>query len=348
MLAGVLRIADIAATDGTTRTSINAAYQVVPAEERLAVQAVVEGIGVPVAIGATGVLLLVLNALGLGIGAVIVFGLVLGIVWTVVAAGVYRSYTRALADEVRRRPLVARDLDVDDDDMAAVRALLQSEDARDVRLGLDLLAGVASPASEVELRQLAEHSDPEVRVRALGQLAANGDARAAADAAALVAELAHSGDATDRRAAAAAFAWRGVVAADQRVLIALLDDPDLSVRAAALDAVATADGADPEIVRRVVAAVEDARLAGRATSALWRLGDAAVPLLGAALARDGGRGAPSLVRAAAAAAAEHGIGIVAPALADPDRAVVLAALDALDAAGGHDVVPAGRPGRRVP
>ena len=61
VLAGLLRIADIATTDGTTRTSINAAYQVVPVEERLAVQAVVEGIGVPVAIGATGVLLLALT-----------------------------------------------------------------------------------------------------------------------------------------------------------------------------------------------------------------------------------------------------------------------------------------------
>ena len=67
-LAGVLRIADITTTDGTTRTSINAAYQVIDVEERLAVQAVVEGIGVPVAIGATGVLLLVLESLGLGVG----------------------------------------------------------------------------------------------------------------------------------------------------------------------------------------------------------------------------------------------------------------------------------------
>ena len=82
VLAAVLRIGDIAATDGTTRTSINAAYQIVPADERLAVQSVVEGIGVPVAIGATGVLLLVLSALDLGIGAVIVFGLGLGVVWT--------------------------------------------------------------------------------------------------------------------------------------------------------------------------------------------------------------------------------------------------------------------------
>ena len=107
VLAGVLRITDIAATDGTTRTSINAAFQVVPIGERLAVQAVVEGVGVPVAIGVTGVILLALNILGLGIGAVIAFGLVLAVIWTVIAVGVYRSYKRALAAEMRR-PLAPR------------------------------------------------------------------------------------------------------------------------------------------------------------------------------------------------------------------------------------------------
>ena len=56
------RIADIALTDGTTRTSINATYQVLPERARLSVQAAVEGIGVPVAIGISGVLILVLNA----------------------------------------------------------------------------------------------------------------------------------------------------------------------------------------------------------------------------------------------------------------------------------------------
>ena len=180
VLAGVLRVADIVTTDGTTRTSINAAYQVVPVEERLAVQAVVEGIGVPVAIGVTGVLLLALNLLGLGTGAVIAFGLVLGVIWTVIAVGVYRAYTRALADEMRRRSLLTGGLGVPDDE-AAVRALLRSEDTRDVRLGLDLLAGVVSPASAVELRQAAEHADPEVRVRALVQLAEGGETQAATE-----------------------------------------------------------------------------------------------------------------------------------------------------------------------
>ena len=301
-------------------------------------QAVVEGVGGPVAIGATGVLLLTLDALDLGIGAVIVFGLVLAVIWLAVAARVYRSYTRALADEMRRRSSVDG-LDLADHDATAIPALLRSEDARDVRLGLDLLAGVASPASEVELRRVAEHADSEVRVRALGQLAANGDARAAADAASLVRDLAHSGNAIDRRAAAAGLAWRGFEAVDGGLLVALLEDPDASVRAAALDAVAPGDAVDSEVVRRVVEALGEARTAGRATAALRRLGDAAVPVLVDALARDGAPRHASLVRAAAVAATDHGFVVVAPALSDPNRTVVLAALDALDAAGTHDVVP---------
>ena len=336
-LAGLVRIADIAATDGTTRTSINAAYQVVPAEDRLSVQAVVEGIGVPLAIGATGVLLLVLDALDLGVGAVIVFGLLLSATWTAVAVAVYRSYANALADEMRRRPVVASgSLDViGDDDVPAVRALLRSDDARDVRLGLDLFAGIASPAAEAELRRLAEHADPAVRLRALGQLAALGDPQAAADARAL--------------------------------LLALLDDPDPSVRGAALDAVAPPD--DPDVARRAAAAARCGRPGGRpprrpAAARCGRpggrpprhlrdrgrahrgprdggalaAGRGALPLLAAALARDGARRRVSLVRAAAAAAAEHGVGIVEPALGDRDRAVVLAALEALDTAGGRGLV----------
>ena len=98
MLAAVARLTDIVLTDGTTRTSVNASFQVVPIRDRLAVQAVVEGIGVPVAIGATGAVLLLMNLLGLGVGAVIVFGVVLSVIWTVSGASMYRSYTRALAD----------------------------------------------------------------------------------------------------------------------------------------------------------------------------------------------------------------------------------------------------------
>ena len=336
-LAGVLRITDIAATDGTTRTSINAAFQVVPIGERLAVQAVVEGVGVPVAIGVTGVILLALNILGLGIGAVIAFGLVLAVIWTVIAVGVYRSYKRALATEMRRPSLLGGAVGFAEDE-ASLRGLLRSTDVRDVRLGLDLLAGVASEAAGAELQQLADHADAEVRVRALVELAARGDAGAVAELGPLVALLAASSEPSDRRAAAVAMGSGGVVAADRTTLVGLLGDPDATVRAAALDAVVPDDGADDRVIRHVVAAVGEPRIAGTAADALRRLGEPAIPFLVSALARTSGPGRARLVRAAAGAAITHGVTVIAPALRDPDRDVVLVALEALDAAGGADVV----------
>ncbi len=327
-LAATARVSDIVLTDGTTRTSVNASFQVVPIADRLAVQAVVEGIGVPVAIGATGVVLLAMNLVGLGIGAVIVFGAVLSVIWTVSGAAMYRAYKRALADEMRRRSIVTGGLEIAEDD-TALAALLGSDDARDVRLGLDLLPGAAEPAATDALRGLAEHGDPEVRVRALGRLAAGGDATAAGEAAALAGELARSPDPADRRAAAAALG----VAPDAGLLVALLDDGDTTVRTAALDAVTAADAGEPGVGRRVVEAVAEPRTAGAATAALRRLGDPAVPLLAAALA-DGAPRRPALIRAAAA----HGLDVVGPPVAEGDRVAVLTALDALDAAGARDVV----------
>ncbi len=331
-LAGVLRIADIAATDGTTRTSINVAYQVVDDEERLAIQAVVEGVGVPVAIGGTGVLLLVLDALGLGVGTVIVVGLLLSAAWTLVALAVHRAYVRSLAGAMRARPLTAAG--VLDDEAPAMRALLRSDDARDVRLGLDLLAGELSPAPAAELRRIAAGADPGLRVRAQVQLAAGGDERARAELAATTRELARSPAASDRCAAAVALAGE-VPGRDRGPLAALLADAEPEVRSRALEAVAPADADRADVVGLAVAAVEDPRTAGPAIAAIARLGDAAVPSLAAALEREGAGRRLALVRAAATAAAVHGAGIVAPALGDPDRSVVLAALDALERAGGH-------------
>jgi hypothetical protein len=338
VLASTVRLADIVLTDGTTRTSVNASFQVVPIRDRLAAQAVVEGIGVPVAIGAIGAVLLIMNVLGLGIGAVIVFGVVLSVVWTVSGAAMYRSYTRALADEMRHRSLAEAEYEVAEDD-ASLQALLRSDDARDVRLALDLLPGVVSPASTGALRQASEHADPEVRMRALVQLAADGDARSAVEAATLARDLAQSSDAAERRAAASALGSRGIVTDGRAMLVELLADTDPTVRAAALDAVAPEDAVEREVLSRVVAALEEPRTAGAATAALRRLGDPVVPLLAAALAGGGASRRPPLIRAAANAAREHGAAVIEPVLRDSDRVVVLAALDALDAADGAGVVP---------
>lgn len=338
VLAGMARVSDLVLTDGTTRTSLNASFQVVPIRERLAVQAVVEGIGVPVAIGATGVVLLAMNALGVGAGGVIVFGVLLSVVWTVSGFAMYRSYTRALADEMRSGLLVAPGVEVAEGD-AALHALLGSDDVRDVRLGLDLLPGTASPAAAGALRQASDHADPELRMRALVQLAAGGDEPAASAAAALARELARSSNSAERRAAAIALGSPAVTA-DETMLVVLLEDDDSSVRRAALDAVVPEDAVDPNVVAHVVAAVEDPRTVGNASGAVRRLGDVAVPFLAATLAHAEGQRRRRLIHAAATAATDHGLAVIAPALHDPDRVIQLTALDALDAAaGGRDVVP---------
>ena len=203
-LAGVVRIADIVLTDGTTRTSVNASFQVVPVGDRLAVQAVVEGIGVPVAIGATGVVLLLMNVVGLGIGAVIVFGVVLSVIWTVSGAAMYRSYTRALADEMRRRSLDASGArDRRGRRRAAGAAPVRRRARRSPR---------ARPAARCRLaggrgRPPRTRRSTRIPRSACGPSSSSPPAatrRPAAEAAALAGDLARSADPADRRAAAAA------------------------------------------------------------------------------------------------------------------------------------------------
>ena len=212
----------------------------------------------------------------------------------------------------------------------ALQALLRSEDAREVRLGLDLLPHNVSLTSGTDIR---EHPDPGVRMLTLGRFAASGDATAAKDVAELVAELAHSPDPIDRRAAALGLVW----ANNDRnfsILLGLLNDGETSVRSAALDAVTPGDAVEEEVIRTVVAAAGDPHTRRCATAALRRLGEPGILLVAAAIASDGGHRRASLVRAAAALAADHGLPVIKPALDDPDRVVVLTALEAFDAAGG--------------
>ena len=56
------RVTDLVLSDGTSRTSLGAAYQAVPTHVRLATQATVEGLAVPVAIGVSGVVLIATRA----------------------------------------------------------------------------------------------------------------------------------------------------------------------------------------------------------------------------------------------------------------------------------------------
>ncbi|MEP7112938.1 MAG: hypothetical protein ABI862_06710 [Ilumatobacteraceae bacterium] len=134
-LTALTRISDLALTDGTTRTSINAAYQVLPVDERLAVQTAVEGIGVPAAIGITGVLLLGFQLLPGTLAAVIVLAVVVCGGWTVVALSTGRAYRRELAASLQQRLVTDGSVDLHEEaEAAALHSLLTA--TRPSRCGL--------------------------------------------------------------------------------------------------------------------------------------------------------------------------------------------------------------------
>jgi hypothetical protein len=269
------RIADVALTDGTTRTSINAAYQVLSERLRLAVQAVVEGIGVPVAIGLSGVLIIVLGMMPAPLETTIVVLVVTCLVWSGSAEALGRAYGPALVDALRRR----RWLDVEGPSDLAAEAgidtdLLVATDPRAARLAFDVLGRVSGPTLRSDLHALADDPRADVRMAALAGSAAMGDAEARARLAVEVRATADSDDAGERLRAARAL--EVLEPADRQATSALLVDADPVVRCAAIEAVRVSDRA---AVQQVVAALDDARTFGPAADAIDRLGDAVVPML---------------------------------------------------------------------
>jgi hypothetical protein len=275
------RIADIALTDGTTRTSINAMYQALPEHLRLAAQTTVEGIGVPVAIAISGVIILVLGALPAALTTTIVVTTLTCLVWTVVALRLYRRYGPALIDALRRPRLLdpGAGIETVSGDEAAARRLILEGDLRTGRLGVDLLVSMGSPAIAVELGKLAEEARPEVRTGALVALAAGGDESARRRLWDDARVAAASPDAGIRHRAALALEVLGP--ADRSAMAALLSDTDAAVRAAANDAV---QAGDDWAVEPVIASLDDTVTLTAAASAVGRLGDAVLPAVDTRLA----------------------------------------------------------------
>ena len=156
------RVSDLVLSDGTTRTSVSAAYQAIPKAERLAAQANVESLGVPLAIGFSGVGLIVLRA------TVGTDGLVLPVLtsivlaaWIVTALSMYRGYRANLLLNLRRRLLDPEELALEGPNaMIAVDRLLDSEDPRDVRLGLTALTSIAPDDFADRLERLCMRERP--------------------------------------------------------------------------------------------------------------------------------------------------------------------------------------------
>ncbi len=332
VLVAAARVVDITLKDGLTRTSVNTAYQLLPAEERAVVQATVDGAGVPVAIGATGVALFALRALDAPVSLIVGITVAVCVVWTLCAALLYSDYARALAGALKRQMLPDATPDLGDSETAAaLHRMLASDDAREVRLGLDLLVATSSPAAQTELARLSRDPRADVRMPALARLAVDGNARAAALLESDIAGLSTSRDVADRRIAAQCLAVPTGV--DRAPLTALLRDPEPAVRADGLAAVGVGDAGH---VEDVVAALEDPATCGAAVAAVGRLGDAVLPSVANALAATAVPVPAATVRLARGvrnASPEAVVDCLGPHVEHPDRELGLAVRSALAAAG---------------
>jgi len=302
-LVASARIADVALTDGFTRASLNTSFQVLPLEDRLAVQSVIEGAGLPMAIGVTGVVLFALVTAGASVAVIIAITVVVCGAWTAAAVLLYRDYARSLVVALRHRLLRDAPLDVEHAETAAyLHEMLGSDDGRAVRLALDLLPSASEASGERgELALLADDPRPDVYLPALVRLAQAGDSDAQARL--------------------------------RKTVRTLLRDPDASMRAEALAAIGPAD---VDLVDEVVTALEVPATMSAAAAALGRLGDAALPRIAAVLAETAERPTPltvRLVRATTATSPDQAAMCLFPYIEHRDRELGLAVLTALAAAG---------------
>jgi hypothetical protein len=282
LTVSAVRILDIALTDGTTRTSINAMYQVLPERDRLGAQATIEGVGVPVAIAMSGVLVLGLNLLPWSLPALILATLAVCLAWVWVGVRLYREYGPALVGALQPQPLLGPTvLPALPHGTVLAETLLESPDPRSARLGLELVSAMATPSLLPEIGRLADDPRSEVRLTALEALASSGDLGAQGRLADEIQVAARDDDAAMRvRAALGAPALDDVDRV--RTVELLLQDDSAEVRTAALDAVRSGDDT---LVGAVVEAVGDPSTAVPASDAVGRLGEAVLRAMDRALQR---------------------------------------------------------------
>ncbi|MET0741442.1 MAG: hypothetical protein ABWZ26_07845 [Candidatus Nanopelagicales bacterium] len=237
VLVCAAQVTDISLTDGTTRTSINATYQALRSVVRLRAQTWVEAAGVPLALGFVGAYLLLFDALDLGILALAVSVAAMSIAWLVFAVLAYREYGRDLHRTFARRDWDPTALQVDDEASRAVlEGLLESEDIRDVRLGLDVLSDAGSPLLLPCVARLI--SDPDSDRKQLGvEMAARlGDRDLVPNLLGVVVD----GE-TPGQVRALAVRVATSLGADADAFGSALADPNVAVRVAAAAAVAQSD-----------------------------------------------------------------------------------------------------------
>lgn len=166
------RFFDILLSYGTTSSSVKAMYQALPADERPFVETAVEGIGVPVAMGFAGAIMLIFTLIpGLNLSHLIILTVIITTMWVLTGLAVYRDYRRVLVKTLSRRTLNKADFSLEDGStLAVLETMLQSDKPHDVILALDLLTEANAPDLDNKLLTLLDHEGVDARIEALRRI----------------------------------------------------------------------------------------------------------------------------------------------------------------------------------
>jgi ATP/ADP translocase/HEAT repeat protein len=148
-------------------------YQPLPAQVRPQVQTIADGIVQPFAIGLTGVILLLLNALFTSGTLALAYTLVVVVAaWGSVAYRLGREYPQMLINALARRRLSSVELSVDDaSSVAVLQAELRNPHPGAALYAMNLLQDANPEALSAALPSLLQHPAAEVRREALERLA---------------------------------------------------------------------------------------------------------------------------------------------------------------------------------
>ncbi|TVQ35200.1 MAG: hypothetical protein EA384_16525 [Spirochaetaceae bacterium] len=167
VLVGV-QVLEYGSYSGFAKTSLQSAFQPLPAHEREAVHGFAQGIGIPLSYGFSGLLLVGLAAIGAA-GAAYAVGvtLVLALAYGIVGILLFRAYGNHLRTSLARRRIEGVDLVFSDASTREVlHRLLDTPDRWQVHAALDLMHEAHMPDYEAYLHELISSPYSGVRTEA--------------------------------------------------------------------------------------------------------------------------------------------------------------------------------------
>lgn len=169
LLVLAARIINFVVVSGLSDASLKAAYQPLEPRLRTAVQTLAEGVGVPLAVGMAGGLLLLIDLVpGITLGHITLFSLFIMAGVLVLAFLAFRSYRETLDKALSGGRVPPERISLTEDaSLSAVLRLLDSSRGKQVRYALEILKEAGSEAHLEKLPRLLGHPDPEVRREAL-------------------------------------------------------------------------------------------------------------------------------------------------------------------------------------